>query len=131
LFQISIPPWKELHDGSKNDIVMSTSNVSLNEKLYAKLVVSLEGQVLQDIITRLHLQANGILLLQELVQTYRPEHVPEVLAAKAGEFWSQTKHLPTESVDSYYNWFQELLEELSHADDQISTKALCAILFLH
>jgi hypothetical protein len=72
LFQISIPPWKELYDGSKNDIVMSTSNVSLNEKLYAKLVVSLEGQVLQDIITRLHLQANGILLLQELVQTYQP-----------------------------------------------------------
>jgi len=51
----------------------------------------LEGQVLQDIITCLHLRANGILLLQELVQTYQPKHVPEVLAAKAGEFWSQTK----------------------------------------
>jgi len=40
LSQISIPPWKELYDSSKNDIVTSTSNVSLNEKLYAKLVVS-------------------------------------------------------------------------------------------
>jgi hypothetical protein len=123
LSQISILPWKELYDSSKNDIVTSTSNVSLNEKLYAKLGVSLEGQVLQDIITRSHLRANGILLLQELVQTYRPKHVPEVFAAKAGEFWSQTKRLPTESVGSYYNRFQELLDELSHADDQISTNS--------
>jgi len=63
------------------------------------------------------LRANGVLLLQELVQTYQPKHVPEILAAKAGEFWSQTKRHPNESVDSYYNRFQELLEELSHADD--------------
>jgi len=116
LSQISILPWKELYDSSKNDIVTSTSNVSLNEKLYAKLGVSLEGQVLQDIITRSHL---------------RPKHVPEVFAAKAGEFWSQTKRLPTESVGSYYNRFQELLDELSHADDQISTNSAMHHFFLH
>jgi hypothetical protein len=97
--------------------------ILLNEKLYAKLLISLEGQVLQDVVTRSHLCANGVLLLQELVQTYRPKHVPEALAAKAGEFWSQMKCLPSESVDSYYNRFQELLEDLSHADDKISTKS--------
>jgi hypothetical protein len=123
LSQISIPPWKELYDTSRNDIVVNTSNVSLNEKLYAKLIISLESQVLQNIITRPHLRTNGVLLLQDLVQTYHPKHVPEVLAAKAGEFWSQTKRQSNESVDSYYNRFQELLEELSHADDQISTKS--------
>ncbi len=123
LSQLSIPPWEELYDSGRNDVVVTTSNVSLNEKLYAKLIISLEGQVLQDIITRPHLRADGVFLHQELVQTYCPKHVPEVLAAKAGEFRSQTKRQPNESVDSYYNRFQELLEELSHADDQISTKS--------
>jgi len=33
LSQISIPPWKELYDTSRNDIVMSTYNVSLDEKI--------------------------------------------------------------------------------------------------
>jgi hypothetical protein len=121
--QISLSPWKELYDNTKNDVVSSTTNTLLNEKLYAKLLISLEGQVLQDVVTRSHLCANGILLLQELVQTYRPKHVPEVLAAKVGEFWSQTKRLPSESVHSYYNHFQELLEALSHANNEISTKS--------
>jgi hypothetical protein len=34
---------------------------------YAKLLLALEGVALQNIISRTHLQANGILLLKELV----------------------------------------------------------------
>jgi hypothetical protein len=53
--------------------------------------------------------------------------VPEVLAAKAGEFWSKMKRGQNESVDSsvdsYYNRFQELLEDLNEADDKISTSS--------
>lgn len=121
--QLSIAPWKELYDSATNDIISSTSNTTLNEKLYAKIISYLEGQVLQDIVMRAHLRANGLLLLQELGEMYKPKHVPEVLAAKAGEFWSKTKWLSNESVDHYYNRFQELLEDLSHADDKISTKS--------
>jgi hypothetical protein len=121
--QLSIAPWKELYDSATNDIISSTSNTTLNEKLYAKIISYLEGQVLQDIAMRAHLRANGLLLLQELGEMYKPKHVPEVLAAKAGEFWSKTKWLSNESVDHYYNRFQELLEDLSHADDKISTKS--------
>jgi hypothetical protein len=53
--------------------------------------------------------------------------VPEVLAAKAGEFWSKMKRGQNESVDSsvdsYYNCFQELLEDPNEADDKISTSS--------
>jgi hypothetical protein len=120
---VSVPPWNEIYDVSKNDVVSVTTNVKLNGKLYAKLISVLEGQALQDMISRSHLRANGLLLLQEMVQTYKPMNVPEVLAAKAGEFWSKTKRSPSESVDTYYNRFQELLEDLSQADDKISTKS--------
>ncbi len=54
---------------------------------------------------------------------YKPKNVPEVIAAKTVEFWGNTKRLPSESVDNYYNRFQELLEELSEAEDPISTKS--------
>jgi predicted transcriptional regulator len=74
-------------------------------------------------ISRSHLRANGLLLLQELVHTYKPTDIPEVLAAKAGEFWSKMKRLPNESVDTYYNRFKELLDELDQADDKISMKS--------
>jgi hypothetical protein len=40
-----------------------------------------------------------------MVQTYQPKNVPEVIAAKTGEFWSKTK------IDDYYNHFHELLDE--------------------
>jgi hypothetical protein len=87
--QISVPPWNEFYDASTNSVVTITVNNALNAKLYAKLLVTLEGQALQDIVSRPHLRANGLLLLQELVQTYKPKNVPEVLAAKAGEFSSK------------------------------------------
>lgn len=33
--QISLPPWSTLYDASRNDIVLSTTNDSLNGKLYS------------------------------------------------------------------------------------------------
>jgi hypothetical protein len=110
--QISLPPWQEFYDSTRNDIITTTTNSVLNGKLYAMLIVALGGQALQDVISRSHLHENGLLLLQELVQTYRPINVPQVIAAKAGEFWLNTKHLSTESVDSFYNRFHELLDDL-------------------
>jgi hypothetical protein len=71
--------------------VTVTSNVALNEKLYAKLLTCLEGTVLQNMVSRKHLRADGISLLHELVQTFRPKNVPEVIAAKTGKFWSNTQ----------------------------------------
>jgi len=121
--QLSLPSWKDLYDSASNEIVLSTTNDTLNGKLYSKLLLSLEGQPLQDVITRAHLRADGIGLLRELSQTYRPKNVPEVIAAKTGEFWSKTKRKPSESIDAYFNHFHELLEDLSEADDKISTKS--------
>jgi hypothetical protein len=89
--QLSLSPWQSLYDPIKNDIVTSTTDMKLNGKLYAKLLVSLEGQALQNMVSRKHLHTNGILLLQELHQMYCPKNVPEVIAAKTGEFWSQMK----------------------------------------
>jgi hypothetical protein len=79
--QLSLPPWQELYDPITNEPVQATANTPLNAKLYAKLLVSLEGSAFQSIVSREHLRANGLLLLQDLVQTYRPKPVPEVLAS--------------------------------------------------
>jgi len=121
--QLSIAPWKELYDSDTNSVVKTTSNVGLNGKLYAKVIGSLEGSTLQHMLSRPHLRANGVLLLQELHQMYKPKNVPEVIAAKTVEFWGNMKRLPTETVDDYYNRFHELLEELSEAEEVISTKS--------
>jgi hypothetical protein len=123
IVQLSLPPWQELYDSSRHDVVSSTSNTSLNGKLYAKLLLSLEGIASQNIISRTHLRANGVLLFTELVQTYRPKNVPEVIAAKTSQFWGQTKRLPNESIDTYYNRFHELLQELLDGEETISTKS--------
>ena len=121
--QLSLPPWQDLYDSSTNDVVATSTNSALNGKLYSKLLLSLEGQPLQDIITRSHLRANGLLLLQELSQTYRPRNVPEVIAAKTGEFWSKMKRRQNETIDSYFNRFHELLEDISESDDKISDRS--------
>ena len=84
--QLSLPPWQDLYDSTTNDVSLSTTNTSLNAKLYAKLLVCLEGSAFQSIVSREHLRANGLLLLQDLVQTYRPKHVPEVISAKTSLF---------------------------------------------
>jgi hypothetical protein len=121
--QLSLPPWLELYDSSKNDVVESTSNNTLNGKLYSKIVLALEGQAYKNFISRKHLRANGLLLLQELVQTYKPRNVPEIIAAKTVEFWGSMKRQPSESIDSYYDRFHELLEDLEEADEPIAQKA--------
>jgi hypothetical protein len=123
LAQLSLPPWQELYDPTLNDIVAVTSNTNLNGKLYAKLLVSLEGLALQSILSRTHLRANGLLLLQELTQTYKQKNVPEIIAAKTSEFWGNTKCLSSEMVDTYYYRFHELLDDLCDADEPISTKS--------
>jgi hypothetical protein len=119
--QLSLPPWQELYDPITNEPVQATANTQLNAKLYAKLLVSLEGSAFQSIVSREHLRANGLLLLQDLVQTYRPKPVPEVLASKTSAFWGSTKRLPTETLDEYYNRFRELLYDISNGPDQISS----------
>jgi hypothetical protein len=123
LAQLSLPSWNELYDSSTNDFVLATTNVTLNGKLYLKQLLSLDGQPLQNVITRSHLRANGLDLLRELSQTYKPKNVPEVIVAKTGEFWSKMRCKPTKMVDSYYNRFHELLEDLSEADDKISVRS--------
>ena len=70
--QISISPWKDLYDSTSNNVVQTTSNTALNGKLYAKVISSLEGQAFQHMVARPHIRGNGILLLQELHQMYKP-----------------------------------------------------------
>jgi hypothetical protein len=70
-----------------------------------------------------HLRGNGILLLQELHQMYKPRCVPEVIAAKTAEFWGHTKRFSYEMVDDYYNRFQELLADLEDAEEPILKKS--------
>jgi hypothetical protein len=120
---LSLSPWSELYDASRNNVVLSTTNSSLNGKLYSKLSLSLDGMAYQKFFSRKHLRADGILLLKELVQTYKPKNVPEILAAKTAEFWGNTKRLPTESIDSYYDRFQEFLDDFSDAEEPIALKA--------
>jgi len=67
--QLSLPLLKNLYVCATNDVVKSTVNDALNGKLYSKLLLALEGQALQDVITRTHLRANGVALLQELSHT--------------------------------------------------------------
>jgi hypothetical protein len=100
--QLSLSPRQELYDSMVNDIISSTCNIILNGTLYAKLLVSLEGLALQSIVSHKHLWANGLLLLQELVQKYRPKNVPEVIAAKTSEFWGATFPIFTRSVMCHF-----------------------------
>jgi len=121
--QLSIAPWTELYDSFKNDVVSMTTNTTLNGKLYSKLILALEGLALQHVVSQKHLRANGLLVLQDLVHAYKPKNIPEVIAAKTTEFWGSMKRSPTESLDAYYNRFQELLDDLVEADEPISTKS--------
>jgi hypothetical protein len=41
--QLSLSPWQELYDSSSNDIILTITNMALNGKLYAKLLISREG----------------------------------------------------------------------------------------
>jgi hypothetical protein len=70
--QILLPPWVELYDLTKNNIVSATLNSTLSGTLYSKLLLALEGTALKSVVSCKHVHANRILLLHELVQTYRP-----------------------------------------------------------
>jgi len=37
--QISLPPWQEFYDSTRNDIITTTTNSVLNGKLYAMLII--------------------------------------------------------------------------------------------
>jgi hypothetical protein len=123
MMQVSLPPWNVLYDPITNDVVVSTTNTQLKGKLYSKIILSLEGKALKHAVSRKHLHANGLLLLQELTKTYKPTNVPEVIAAKTVEFWGHTKCQPQESIDQYYDCFHELLDDLQEADEPISTRS--------
>ncbi len=120
---LSLPPWTELYDSSTNDVVVTTSNSALNGKLYSKILLALDGSAYQNFVSRKHLRANGIRLLRELVQTYKPRNVPEIIAAKTVEFWGNTKRSPNETIDAYYDRFHELLDDLADADEPIALKS--------
>jgi hypothetical protein len=80
--QVSLPPWNSLYDATTNDIVSTTMNTVLNGKFYSKIILALEGKALKHAVSRKHVRANGLLLLQELTKAYKPTNVPEVIAAK-------------------------------------------------
>jgi len=42
---------------------------------------------------------------------------------KTGEFWSNTKRYPSESIDAYFNRFHELLDDLSDAEEPVPIKS--------
>jgi hypothetical protein len=69
---LSLPPWTDLYDPVKNDVVVLTTNQLVNGKLYSKVLLALDGSAYQNFISRKQLRANGVRLLQELVQTYKP-----------------------------------------------------------
>jgi hypothetical protein len=63
--QLSLPPWNVLYDPVRNDVVSTTSHTQLNGKLYAKLLISLEGPAMKNMISKKHLRANSLMLLQD------------------------------------------------------------------
>jgi hypothetical protein len=123
LSQVSVSPWNDLYDTTTNDLVTTTTNSSLNAKFYSKLLLSLEGAALRGRALGKHLRADGLRLMQEIIQTYRPKNVPEVIAMKTAEFWGTLKRSPYETVDEYYNRFHNLLDDLSDADTVIPTSS--------
>jgi hypothetical protein len=52
--QLSLLPWVELYDSVANAVISSTQNTILNGKLYAKLLVSLEGLAFQHMTLSKH-----------------------------------------------------------------------------
>lgn len=114
---ISISPWKDMYDSVSNNVIKTTTDSVLNGNLHAKVIASMEGQAFQHMVARPHLRGNGILLLQELHQMYKSRYAPEVITAKTAEFWGHAKRFPYETVDDYYNRFQELPADLDDAEE--------------
>jgi hypothetical protein len=63
---------------------------------------------MKNMLSRKHLRANGLLLLQELHHMYKPKNVPEVITAKTAELWSKMKRSNYETVDDYYQSFSRV-----------------------
>jgi hypothetical protein len=84
--QLSIVPWHELYDSSRNDVVLTTTNTTLNEKLYSKLILALESNALQHVVSQKYLGANGLLVLQDLTQTYNPRTFLKLLQLRRQNF---------------------------------------------
>ena len=119
------------YNSTINDVVLTTTNTTLNGKLYSKIILLLEGKALKHAVSRKHLHANGLLLLRELTKTYKPTNVPGVIAAKTVEFWDHRKRLPQESIDQYYDRFHELLDDLQDADEPFLPRVPFISLFSH
>jgi hypothetical protein len=68
---------------------------------------------MKNMLSRKHLCANGLLLLQELHHMYKPKNAPEAIAAKPAEFRSKMKRSIYETVDDYYNRFHKLLDDVN------------------
>jgi hypothetical protein len=51
---ISLPPWTKLYDPVRNDVALSTTNTTLNGKLYSKVLLTLEGSAYQNFVSRKH-----------------------------------------------------------------------------
>ena len=51
LAQLSLAPWSELYNADTHALVATTTNTTLNGKLYAKIITCLEGQVLQNMVS--------------------------------------------------------------------------------
>ncbi|MFN9981499.1 MAG: hypothetical protein ACK53Y_16360, partial [bacterium] len=51
LAQLSLAPWSELYNADTHALVATTTNTTLNGKLYAKIITCLEGQVLQNMLS--------------------------------------------------------------------------------
>jgi len=82
----------------------------------------LDGSALQSIVARTHLHSDGLSVLQDLYQTHRPLHIPEIIAAKTVQLWGNMKHMPNESVDACYNRFKELFDEIQDAEGNFLVK---------
>jgi hypothetical protein len=53
--QLSLPPWQDMCDLASNGMVSSTTDLVLNGKLYAKALLSLDEQALQNVVSHTHL----------------------------------------------------------------------------
>jgi hypothetical protein len=53
--RLSLPPLQELCDLASNGMVSSTTDLVLNGKLYAKALLSLDEQALQNVVSHTHL----------------------------------------------------------------------------
>jgi hypothetical protein len=65
--QLSIAPWRDLYDPLNNDVVLSTTNVFLNEKLYSKLILAtFRSSLIAELITTCSVTRNFLSICHQL-----------------------------------------------------------------